>query len=210
MEFINNSISYINSLPPTKKIILIIIFVVLIIFLLDGFTSILKYKNITNHSKEKMTNDSESLANIDENSNSSNSPSSSKSNGSYNGSSNGSSDSTNPAMIPYRDITINTDLLNITLFYADWCGHCKRFMGETWGKLKEKFGTNKDVQLNQIDCTNVKSAIETPAGKPIEGFPSVILNYKDKDGRYVEEEYNGPRSFDVMSSVIHKFTGGAN
>ena len=94
----------------------------------------------------------------------------------------------------------------VKLFYADWCGHCKKFMGETWGELKEKFGSNPNVQLNQIDCTNVKSAIETPAGKNVEGFPTLILNYKDKDGKYIEEEYNGPRSFQVIASVIDKFT----
>ena len=150
----------------------------------------MKYKNITDHSKEKMSDyDSSPSSSIV--SNAPNTPS-------------------NGTMIPYRDIMINTELLNITLFYADWCGHCKRFMGETWGQLKEKFGTSKDVQLNQIDCTDVKSAIETPAGKSIEGFPSVILNYKDKDGKYVEEEYNGSRSLEAMSAVIDKFSGGNN
>jgi thiol-disulfide isomerase/thioredoxin len=94
----------------------------------------------------------------------------------------------------------------IVLFYADWCGHCKKFMGETWGELKEKFGSKNSVQLNQIDCTNTKSAIQTPAGKNIEGFPTLILNYKDENGKYIEEEYNGPRSFKVIASIIDKFT----
>jgi thiol-disulfide isomerase/thioredoxin len=111
-----------------------------------------------------------------------------------------------PNMLPFREVMMNTDILNISLFYADWCGHCKKFMTETWGELKEKYGSSNDVQLNQIDCTNVKSAIETPAGKNVEGFPTLILNYKDKNGKYVEEEYNGPRSFQVIASVIDKFT----
>jgi thiol-disulfide isomerase/thioredoxin len=154
----------------------------------------MNYKNITNHSKEKMSDVI---------------PASNNSNPrDYSGEEEEAEDS-NSTLIPYRDIKINTEVLNVTLFYADWCGHCKRFMGETWGKLKEKYGSNKDVQLNQIDCTNVKSSIETPAGKSIEGFPSVILNYKDKDGKYVEEEYNGPRSADVMSSIIDKFCGSS-
>jgi thiol-disulfide isomerase/thioredoxin len=191
MQFLSDTVAYVNNLPPTKKLILIVIFFVVLIFAYDVITSAMRVKKVTDHSKEKMTdvlptnNTSDSSADVE-------------------------STDGNSKLIPYRDIMINTEVLNVTLFHADWCGHCKRFIGDTWGKLKEKFGSNKDVQLNQIDCTNVKSAIETPAGKSIEGFPSVILNYKDKDGKYVEEEYNGPRSVDVMSSVIDKFCGSSS
>lgn len=193
MDFLSNTVTYVNSLPSTKKLILIIIFFLVIIFIFDMLTSVMNYKNITNHSKENMSD----VIPVSDNSNS------------LGYSAEEEAEDSNPTLIPYRDIKINTEVLNVTLFYADWCGHCKRFMGETWGKLKEKYRSNKDVQLNQIDCTNVKSSIETPAGKSIEGFPSVILNYKDKDGKYVEEEYNGPRSADVMSSIIDKFCGSS-
>lgn len=191
MQFLSDTVEYVNSLPPTKKLILIIIFFIVLTFAFDMITSVMNFKNITNHSKEKMTDvlpantissSSEDVVSKD----------------------------SNNTLIPYRDIMINTEVLNVTLFYADWCGHCKRFMGETWGKLRDKFGSNREVQLNEIDCTNVKSAIETPAGKSIEGFPSVILNYKDKNGKYVEEEYNGPRSVEVMTSVIDKFWGSSS
>jgi len=202
MQYLSDSISYVNNLPPTKKLILIIIFIVLIIFIIDALSSVMKYTDITNHSKENM-------AGVDISKESNYTDSNNFASSNLASSDNLPSSDSNSNMIPFRDIMINSDVLNITLFYADWCGHCKRFMKETWGQLKEKFGSNKDVQLNQIDCTNVKSAIETPAGKSIEGFPTVILNYKDKDGKYIEEEYNGPRSLDVMSSIIDKFTNSS-
>jgi len=188
MQYLSDFVSYINNLPATKKLILLIILFISVIVIIDLVSSYMKqnFKNITNHSVEKMDSESDlsltpSLA-----------PSESASN-----------------LLPFGDIVINTDLLNITLFYADWCGHCKKFMNESWGQLKDKFENNPSVQLNQIDCTNIKSAITTPAGKNVEGFPTLILNYKDENGKYIEEEYNGPRSYQVLSSIIDKFTGSS-
>ena len=195
MKVLSDLVTYINNLPPTKRLILIIIVIVIIVFLIDFVTKSMKsnYRNVTNHSIENMddgeTNNSNTVSTESNENNNTLAPSISA-----------------PNMLPFREVMMNTDILNIKLFYADWCGHCKKFMTETWGELKEKYGSSNDVQLNQIDCTNVKSAIETPAGKNVEGFPTLILNYKDKNGKYVEEEYNGPRSFQVIASVIDKFT----
>ena len=193
MKALSDFVSYVNNLPPTKRLILIIIIIIIIVFLIDFFRKSMRlnYKNITNHSIENM-NDNE-IAN-------SNPVSTENNENNENGDS-----KTEPQILKFREVAMNTDILNITLFYADWCGHCKKFMGETWGQLKEKFSSNNAVQLNQIDCTSVKTAIETPAGKSVEGFPTLILNYKDKNGKYIEEEYNGPRSFQVIASVINNF-----
>jgi len=107
--------------------------------------------------------------------------------------------------IEYGNILINPEKVNVTLFYAEWCGHCNKFMNETWGQLKENFESNPMYKLNEVNCTNMKSNITTPAGKNIEGFPTLIFNYKNKKGEYIEEEYNGPRTFKVLSSVLEKF-----
>jgi len=194
MQILSDSVAYINNLPPTKKLILLIILFIVILFIIDTVSLYMKqnFRNITNHSIENMEGE------YTPSSGPSSSPSSSPSSG--------EEDITS---LPYRDIMINTEVLNITLFYADWCGHCKKFMNETWGQMKEKFDDKSSVQLNQIDCTNIKEAITTPAGKSIEGFPTLILNYKDENGKYVEEEYHGPRSVEVLSSIIDKFTGSS-
>jgi len=107
--------------------------------------------------------------------------------------------------IDYGDISISPEKINVTLFYAEWCGHCNKFMNETWGQIKENFESNESYKLNEINCTNMKSDIKTPAGKNIEGFPTLIFNYKNKKGDYIEEEYNGPRTYDVLSTVLEKF-----
>jgi thiol-disulfide isomerase/thioredoxin len=195
MEKLSNLVSYVNNLPPAKKLILLIIVIILLVGLVDFIGKSMKsnYRNVTNHSIENMEDgvvDPSTIVSTEDNHNNNTAVSTESA----------------PNMLPFRDVMMNTEILNITLFYADWCGHCKKFMGDTWGQLKEKFGSSDAVQLNQIDCTSVKSAIETPAGKSIEGFPTLILNYKDKSGKYIEEEYNGPRSFQVIASVIDKFT----
>jgi thiol-disulfide isomerase/thioredoxin len=195
MKALSDLVTYINNLPPTKRLILIIIVVVIVVFLIDFFGKSMKsnYRNVTNHSIENMDDGASA-------------PSNHVSTEENNNEEDNSTNKSETNKLQFREVMMNTDILNITLFYADWCGHCKKFMGETWGQLKEKFGSSGSVQLNQIDCTNVKTAIETPAGKNVEGFPTLILNYKDKNGKYIEEEYNGPRSFQVISSVIDKFT----
>jgi thiol-disulfide isomerase/thioredoxin len=195
MKVLSDLVTHVNNLPPTKRLILIIIVIVIVVFLIDFIRKSMKsnYRNVTNHSIENME---DTVADAD--------------NSNYVSTENNEDNNTPtvsaPNMLPFREVMMNTDILNMTLFYAEWCGHCKKFMAETWGQLKEKYGSSKDVQLNEIDCTSVKSAIETPAGKNVEGFPTLILNYKDKNGKYIEEEYNGPRSLNVIASVIDKFT----
>jgi thiol-disulfide isomerase/thioredoxin len=107
-------------------------------------------------------------------------------------------------MLTFGDLTIDPTKTNVTLYFADWCGHCKQFIGTTWNKFSEHYGDNSNIKLNKIDCTNTKSEIKTPAGKTIQGFPTVILNYVNADGEYIEEEYNGGRSYDVFSKYVEK------
>jgi len=110
------------------------------------------------------------------------------------------------SQMSFGDLSLNTDKTNITLYFADWCGHCKQFMKSTWIKAKETYQNSEEIALNEVDCTNTKTEIKTPAGRTIQGFPSVILNYKNADGEYIEEEYNGGRSYSVFSAFLEKFT----
>ena len=100
------------------------------------------------------------------------------------------------------DIPLNTEITNVTLYFADWCGHCKQFIGSTWNKVKEKYANNPQFNINQVDCTNIQSEIKTPAGMTIKGFPTVIFNYKNAEGEYVEDEYSGNRSYPAFSSYL--------
>jgi len=134
MKILSDIVTYINNLPSTKKLILLIISVIGLIFIADVVGGMMRsnFKNITNHSIENM--DVDVAPSIMQESGPSMSPT--------------PSSNDNSGMLPYMDIMMNTEILNITLYYADWCGHCKKFKTDTWINLKEKFGTSKDVQLN--------------------------------------------------------------
>jgi thiol-disulfide isomerase/thioredoxin len=101
------------------------------------------------------------------------------------------------------DLKIETEKTNVTLYFADWCGHCKQFIASTWGKVKENYSNNEKINVNQVDCTNLKTEIKTPAGMPIKGFPTVIINYKNADGEYIEEEYSGNRTYAAFSNYLN-------
>jgi thiol-disulfide isomerase/thioredoxin len=113
-------------------------------------------------------------------------------------------------MLTFGDVTIDPSKKNVTLYFADWCGHCKQFISSTWNKFSEHYGQQSDIKLNKIDCTNTKTEIKTPAGKTVQGFPTVILNYVNSDGEYIEEEYNGGRSYAVFSKYVEQLGATSN
>ena len=74
------------------------------------------------------------------------------------------------------------DKVEIYLFKADWCGHCKGFK-PTWEKIKKDLG-NK-YNFITVDADKDKPLIEK---WKIQGFPTIIKKVGDK-----AEEYVGPR-----------------
>jgi len=184
MQTVKDTVTHVQNLPRKKKIILLIMVVIVVIFIYDIARTYLSKSNkqtfvpntnITKKTSNKIEKMDSDVVNQAENIDS---------------------------QITVGDLTVDTNKVNVTLFYADWCGHCKQFMASTWNKCGEHYGTVDTLKLNKIDCTNTKTEIKTPAGKTIQGFPTVIINYKNADGEYIEEEYNGGRSYDVFSKYI--------
>jgi thiol-disulfide isomerase/thioredoxin len=177
MDTINNYVSRIEALPNSKKLILFIIAIVVVFIIVEVIMSYFNSKNnIVNHSKvDQFKNDEDEDEEEDEEK-----PSKPK------------------------KISLDGDKLNLTLFFAHWCGHCKKFIKDTWKELKDKYEDHDQVQLNDVDCTNIKSRITTPKGNDIEGFPTIIINFKDKSGEIQEEEYKGGRSVKHLVAFIEK------
>ena len=181
METVNNLMTRFNNLSKMKQVILVIMGVIVLIFLYNIFTSDhkkQKYSNVDNSKKN-----SNKIEKLD--------PKIHVSSGNV----------SNTATAG-GDISLNTEITNVTLYYADWCGHCKQFIGSTWNKVKEKYANNPGFNINQVDCTNIQSEIKTPAGMAIKGFPTVIFNYKNVEGEYVEEEYSGNRSYNAFTNYL--------
>lgn len=78
----------------------------------------------------------------------------------------------------------------VTLYYADWCSHCKRFEPE-WFKLKSAYNKvkqdiknkyNMEIILNEYESDTSPREI-TEAG--VEGFPTIKIKYNDKIDDYI-------------------------
>jgi thioredoxin 1 len=81
----------------------------------------------------------------------------------------------------------------LTLFKAEWCGHCKSFK-ETWNKLKKD---NDNVKFVTYDSEVNKNEIKKYG---IQGFPTLILLVDDKSIEYV-----GPRNKEAIEEFINQY-----
>ena len=72
--------------------------------------------------------------------------------------------------------------VEIYLFKADWCGHCKGFK-PTWEKIKKELSGKYNFVT--VDADKDKPLIEK---WKIQGFPTIIKKVGDR-----AEEYVGPR-----------------
>jgi thiol-disulfide isomerase/thioredoxin len=171
----NKYVSSVAELPNSKKLILLIIFVIIIFIIVEY---LMVYVN-SKPKVEKLSNKNDEDDEDDE-------------------------DGEDGEEAPKPKISLDVNKLNITLFYADWCGHCKKFIGDTWTELKEKYDNHDQVQLNEVNCTDIKSEIFTPMQNKIEGFPTLIINYLDKLDEIREKEYSGGRSVKHLEEFIEK------
>ena len=92
----------------------------------------------------------------------------------------------------------------LTAFTADWCPHCVDFKEKSYGKIVDYFRNSPNIQITNVDCTNDNSGkTKTPAGNPIEGFPTLIIN-TFQDGKMSETMYDGSRD---AESIIQYLKG---
>ena len=83
------------------------------------------------------------------------------------------------------------DKIDIMLFKADWCGHCKSFK-PTWTQLENQF--NKKFNFITYDNEINKDVVEK---MKVNGFPTIMF----KDGNEIQE-YNGSREYDALSNIL--------
>ena len=83
------------------------------------------------------------------------------------------------------------DKIDIILFKADWCGHCKT-LKPTWDKIKTVF--NKKFNFITYDSDNDEKEFER---YNVNSFPTIII----KDGKHIKH-YDGPRD---EASLINLF-----
>tara|TARA_B100000886_G_scaffold316909_1_gene255834 strand:- start:1088 stop:1414 length:327 start_codon:yes stop_codon:yes gene_type:complete len=91
-------------------------------------------------------------------------------------------------------------MTKVTLFYADWCGHCNTFKPE-WEKLKEILPKN-NIEFAEYEDSKNADVINS---NNIEGFPTIKI--ETNEGTF---DYNGRRDADsILDTVLPlKQTGG--
>merc|ERR1712038_2031507 len=75
----------------------------------------------------------------------------------------------------------------LVMFYAPWCGHCKKMKPEFDRASKDLLANDPPVTLAKIDCT--EAGKDTCNRFEVRGYPTV----KICRGGEVSQDYNGPR-----------------
>jgi thiol-disulfide isomerase/thioredoxin len=101
----------------------------------------------------------------------------------------------------------------ISLFYAPWCGHCKR-LHPTY----ESFATDVKKQYPMLHVTRIdmqkhgqqvkderigEEEFGAPLSTAVKGFPTIMLFRKDGDTRL----YSGERTQDGLMQAVRTFYG---
>jgi protein disulfide-isomerase A6 len=82
--------------------------------------------------------------------------------------------------------------VNIILFKADWCGHCKSFK-PTWEKITELY--NKKYNFIVYDADTQKEIFKK---YEVDAFPTILIEYGDN-----VVPYEGDRSFEEMNDFLN-------
>lgn len=92
-------------------------------------------------------------------------------------------------------------MTKISLYYADWCGHCKSFK-PIWDGLKKVFDKN-NIKYEEFEDSKDD---EVMLRDNIEAYPTIMI--ENNSGKY---QYNGGRDAD---SILREFftmqQGGSN
>ena len=91
----------------------------------------------------------------------------------------------------------NNEEPTFVMYYADWCGHCKRTKPE-FEKLGNKYKNIKIVALNAEDPEN-KDLVKSQG---INGFPTIRFYQSGINDKY--DEYSGDRTHEDFMSYLDK------
>ncbi len=94
---------------------------------------------------------------------------------------------------------VGADKKTLVLFYADWCGHCKKFMPE-WDNDVTPEVTPLGVQVIRVNVGGNSPEEEALKNEyKVKGFPTIVYI---KNGTAME--YDGPRSKDEIKAFCSK------
>ncbi|KAL8570009.1 hypothetical protein ACOMHN_056441 [Nucella lapillus] len=87
---------------------------------------------------------------------------------------------------------------HFVMFFAPWCGHCKR-LGPTWNELAKVYNNDESsVTVAKVDCT-----METAlcSDNDVTGYPTLKFFHKKTDDF---QRYKGNRDLDSMKKFVQE------
>ena len=98
------------------------------------------------------------------------------------------------------DIDSNTDLFTggeplprCTLYYVNWCGHCKN-LKPVWNELQKKEKYNDKIEFEEVEGDEHPEVVQK---EQIEGYPTIKLH---KNSETIE--YQGNRSIEDLEKFV--------
>jgi len=92
----------------------------------------------------------------------------------------------------------------LVMFYAPWCGHCKKLKPEFELAAKTLAANDPPIALAKVDCT--EGGKETCNSFSVKGYPTLKI-FK---GGEVSQEYNGPRDASGIAKFMAAQVGPAS
>lgn len=87
----------------------------------------------------------------------------------------------------------------LTMYYVDWCPHCQHAKPD-FEKLVSKSPLKVGAGSVDITLVNPENTPEAAAGKPVKGYPTILL---EKPGGEIVE-YNGERNTDSYMQFLQQ------
>nr|AYP63838.1 thioredoxin domain-containing protein 5-like protein [Haliotis discus discus]QCW12717.1 thioredoxin domain-containing protein 5 [Haliotis discus discus] len=89
---------------------------------------------------------------------------------------------------------------HFVMFYAPWCGHCKR-LAPTWDELAKIYNVDspeRPVVIAKVDCTEETAVC---ADQGVTGYPTLKFFYQSSTDF---SRYKGPRDLDSLKAFVEE------
>ncbi|XP_037945854.1 protein disulfide-isomerase A3-like [Teleopsis dalmanni] len=100
--------------------------------------------------------------------------------------------------------TLKSQETTLVMFYAPWCGHCKRLKPEYAKAAELVKNDDPPITLAKVDCT--EAGKETCSKFSVSGYPTLKIFRGDE----VSQDYNGPREANGIAKYMRAQVGPAS
>ncbi|XP_030560456.1 protein disulfide-isomerase A3 [Drosophila novamexicana] len=100
--------------------------------------------------------------------------------------------------------TLKQHETTLVMFYAPWCGHCKRLKPEYAKAAELVKDDDPPIKLAKVDCTEAGKEICNKFS--VSGYPTLKIFRQDE----VSQDYNGPREANGIAKYMRAQVGPAS